>query len=70
MHQITKLKWFSSGHVIIFAQSIEAKCSVENEYVTSEWSTSVLSTKVWIILEIWWYYKISIICIHSYVYLI
>ena len=50
MHQITKLKWFSSRLEVVFGQSFEAKCSVENEDVvgaaptgdaptTSEWST-------------------------------
>ena len=26
MHQILKLKWFSSRHAAVFAQSIEARC--------------------------------------------
>ena len=50
MHQITKLKCLSSHLAVVFAQSIEAKCYVENEDVvgaaptgdaltTSEWST-------------------------------
>ena len=49
MHQISKLKCFSSRLVIVFAQYIEGKCYVENEDVvgaaptgdapiTSEWS--------------------------------
>ena len=50
MHQITKLKCSSSRFAVVFAQSIEARCLVENEDVvgaaptgdaptTSEWST-------------------------------
>ena len=49
MHQIPKLKWFSSRLAFVFARSIEAMCWVENEAVvgaaptgdaptTSEWS--------------------------------
>ena len=48
----------------VFAQSIEAKCYIGNEDVvgavptgdaptTSEWSTSLLPTKVRLILEMW-----------------
>ena len=33
MHQIPKLKCFSSRLVDVFAQSIEATCLVENEYI-------------------------------------
>ena len=32
-HQITKLKYFSSRFAVVFAQSIEARCYVENEDV-------------------------------------
>ena len=64
MHQISKLKCFSSRIAFIFAQSIEAMYKVENEDVvgaaptgdaptTSEWSTIKLPTKVRLILEIW-----------------
>ena len=66
MHQIHKLKWFSSCLAVVFAQSIEARCRVENEDVvgaaptgdaptTSEWSTIKLPTKVCLILETWQY---------------
>ena len=33
MHQITKPKYFSSRLPVVFAQSIEARCSVDNEDV-------------------------------------
>ena len=50
--------------VVLFAQSIEARCLVKNEDVvgvaptgdaptTSEWSASLLPTKVRLILEVW-----------------
>ena len=63
-HQITKLKCFSSRLAVVFSQSIEIRCSVENEDVvgaaptgdaptTSEWSTIILPTKLRLILEIW-----------------
>ena len=66
MHQITKVECFSSCFAVSFAQSIEARCSVENEDVvgaapagdaltTSEWSTILLPTKVRLILEVWKY---------------
>ena len=64
MHQIPKFKCFSSGLVVVFALSIEARCKVENEDVvgaaatgdvTCEWSTILLPTKVLIILEVWQY---------------
>ena len=56
-HQIPKLKWFSSRLAVVFAQSLEARCQVENEDVvgaaptcdaptTSEWSIIWLPTKV------------------------
>ena len=62
MHQIPKLKCFSSRLAVVFAQSNEAMCYVENEDVvgaaptgdaptTSEWSTILLPTKVRLILE-------------------
>ena len=64
-HQISKLKCFSSHLAVVFAQSIEARGLVENEYVvgavptgnaatTSEWSASLLPTMLHLILEIWW----------------
>ena len=64
MHQIPKC--FSSLFAIVFAQSNEARCLVENEDVvgaaptgdastTSEWSTILLLIKVELILETWWY---------------
>ena len=67
MHQIPKLEWFSSRRAVVFAQSIEARCSVENEDVVgatptgdaptaSEWSTILLSNKVRLVLEIWRYH--------------
>ena len=57
------LKRFSFHPAIIFAQSIEARCWIENEDVvgaaptgdaptTSEWSVILMPTKVHIILEI------------------
>ena len=66
MHQIPKLKCFSSRLAVVFAQYIEAKWWVENEDVvgaaptgdaptTSEWSTIWLPTKVQLILETWRY---------------
>ena len=56
---------FLVSSCIIFAQSIEAMCWVENEDVvgaaptgdasiTSEWSAILLSSKVRRILEVWW----------------
>ena len=62
MHQTPKLKCLA----VAFAQSIEARCQIENEDVaeaaptgnaptTSEWSTSLLPTKVRIISEVWRY---------------
>ena len=47
----------------MFAQSIETKCSVENEDVvgaaptgdaptTSEWSKTLFPTKVWLLLQV------------------
>ena len=66
MHQMSKLKWFSSRLAVVCAQSTEAKCSVDNEDVvgavptgdaptTSELSTILLPTKVRLILETWRY---------------
>ena len=65
-HQIPAFKWFSFHLAAVFAQSIEARCSVQIEDVvgavptgnaptTSEWSTILLPTKVWLILEVWQY---------------
>ena len=59
MHQIPKLKYFSFSLAVVFAQSIESRCQVENEDVvgaaltgdaptTSEWSTMLLHTKVYL----------------------
>ena len=56
-HQNPKLKYFSSRLAVVFAQSIEARCEVENEDAvgaaatgdvptTSERSTILLRTKV------------------------
>ena len=61
-HPIHKHKRFSSRLAVVFAKSIEATCSVENEDVvgaaptgdaptTSEWSTKLLPAKVHLILE-------------------
>ena len=55
---------------VVFAQSIEAWCEVENKDVvgaaligdaptTSEWSTILLPAKVWLILEVLWYFIIK-----------
>ena len=63
-HQISKLKRFSTRLAAVFAQYIEAKCSVENEDVvgaapavdaptTSQWSPISLPTQVRLILETW-----------------
>ena len=60
--QSKKHKCFSSRLAVVFAQSIEARCEVDNEDVvgaaptgdaptTSEWSTILLPTKVRLILE-------------------
>ena len=59
-----KLNCFLSRLAIVFAQSNEARCEVENEDVvgaaptgdapnTSEWSTILLPVKVRLILETW-----------------
>ena len=62
-HQIPTLKIFSYClAAVFFAESLEARCQVENEDVvgaaptgdaptTSEWSTIVLPTKVRLILD-------------------
>ena len=63
--QIQKPKCFLSRLADVFTQSIEARCQVENEDVVgtaptgdaptaSEWSTTLLPSKVWLILEVWW----------------
>ena len=68
MHQISKLRCFLSRLSVVFVQSIETRCQVENEDVvgaaptgdaptTSEWSTILLTFKVRLILEIWRYAK-------------
>ena len=68
MHQIPTLKRFSYCLAAFFAESLEARCQVENEDVvgaaptgaaptTSEWSTILLPTKVRLILEVLWYYS-------------
>ena len=57
---------FSSRLAVAFGQSIDSRCYVVNEDVveaaptgdaptTSEWSTSLLPTKLWLILKVWWY---------------
>ena len=66
-HQISNIRHTKSQNLnvsrLVFAQSIEARCQVENEDVvgaastgdaptTSEWSTILLPTKVRLILEI------------------
>ena len=54
---------FSYCLAAFFAESLEARCQVENEHVvgaaltgdaptSSEWSTILLPTKVWLILEV------------------
>ena len=61
-HPIPKHKYFSSRLAVLFAQSIEARCEVENEDVvgaaptgdaptTSGWTTILLPTKVRLIVE-------------------
>ena len=63
MHQIPKLKYFSSCLAVVFAQSIEAIVNEDvvgatptgNAPTTSEWSTILLPTTVRLILEIWPY---------------
>ena len=63
---MSKLRWFSSRLAVVYAQSTEAKCLVDNEEVvgaaptgdaptTSELSTILLPTKVRLILETWRY---------------
>ena len=62
-HQLPKLKCFLSPFAVVFAQSIEARCQVENEDVvgaaqtgnaptTSELSIILLPIKVRLILEV------------------
>ena len=65
MHQITKtVKWVFSRLPVVFVQSIEDRCQVENEDVIgaapigdaptrSEWSMITLPTKVQHILNVW-----------------
>ena len=54
--QITKPEYFSSRLAVLFTQSIEGRCYVENEYVVgaaptgAEWSTLLLPTKMRLIL--------------------
>ena len=52
-HPIAKHKCFSSLLAVVFAQTSEARCEVENEDAptTSEWSTILLPTKVRLILK-------------------
>ena len=70
MHQITKLKCFSSRLAVVFAQSIEARSLVKNEDVvgaaligdaptTFEWSTILLPIKVQLIFEVWRYSSVK-----------
>ena len=60
-HIYPKLECFTSRFVVVFAQSIEVKCLVDNEDaggaaptgdapITSEWSTILLPNKVRLIL--------------------
>ena len=67
----TKSQYLNVSHLIfavVFAQSIEARCLVENEDVfgaaptgvaltKSEWSTILLPTIVQLILEVWRYFS-------------
>ena len=64
VHQIPRLKCFSSYLAVVIAQSIEARCEIENEDLvgavltgdaptTSAWSTISLPTEVWLKLEVW-----------------
>ena len=61
--QIPKIKRFASRLAVVFAYSVETRCKVENEDVVgaaptgdaptiSKWSTSLLPSKVCLILEI------------------
>ena len=63
MHQIPTFKRFLYCLAAVFAESLEARCQVENEDVvgaaptgdaptTSEWSTVLLPTKVPLIWEV------------------
>ena len=60
----TELKYFPSRLAVVFAQSIIARCLIENEDVagaaptgeastTSKWSTILLPTQVRLIIEVW-----------------
>ena len=68
---------FSSRLAVVFAQSIEARYLVENEDVvgvaptggapsTSEWSTTLLPTKVRLILDVWRYILFVFVLFVSY----
>ena len=58
-HRIPKPKCFSARLAVVFAQSIEDRCEIENEDVVgdastaSQWSTILLPMKVPLILEVW-----------------
>ena len=79
-HQVTKLKWFSSHLAVVFVQSTEARCQGKYEDVcgaapkggaptASEWSTSSLSTKVRLILEVWrhvWVCCVLLSCVFTH----
>ena len=65
-YQITTRRCFASRFAVSFAQSIETRCYIENEDVVgeaptgdspipSDWSTGLLSTKLWLILAVWRY---------------
>ena len=55
------VKCLLSGLAVVFAHTIEAKCSVRNEDEhVSEWSTILLPPKVQPILEVWQYLKTSV----------
>ena len=66
------INFLFSSYSRLFAQSIEARCKVENEDVvevaptgdaptTSEWSTILLPTKVRLLLEVWRYARVTYI---------
>ena len=63
-HQISKLKFSSSRHDVVFVQYIETSCQIGNKDVVgaaptggaptaSDWSKILMPTKVRLILEVW-----------------
>ena len=56
MRQIPKLKCFSSRLVVVFAQSIEARCLVENEDVIGAPPIGTASNYIWVINNFITYY--------------